>query len=453
MKKLFITFFAGFFLAGIIGIIFYKRIGTHMEYSYMDKLSLGSDNTSTNSSFASNGEANETEREKEEVQTVTDETGRNQRLKLSSINTKDQGMYLVESNPTACYSQVSDGHYYFMRSDGKGNYTIYMDKGNQVGQFSVDNGGYVKYFGKYKNNYYAVLTYEKEDEEDDVFLDATHKLVQVDLEKGETVFLKDIFSEHEWMSDSRMYLFFYQDAFYHDICNKVWHTAIYDTIYIPGKLMRVNRKGEETEIDSTSYMNDAKPCLTFIDGKIYYGSQYGTRKDRKINLFSYDLESGREKSIFSFERETEFSTGGQGLMAQGKINLSIDDDYIYCQDYIIPRRGGKMIRVFKDAMLYQDSTISFSYNSQYIYYIDKKHRVRRVDKKTLKNTVISGIESMDVKCTEKDVYVREYKKKLLPGYWDDATDAQLTDNPDSNDIYCMDLNGNHAEKIVKKVNY
>ena len=57
---------------------------------------------------------------------------------------------------------------------------------------------------------------------------------------------------------------------------------------------------------------------------------------------------------------------------------------------------------------------------------------------------------MDVKCTETDVYVRAYKEALLPGYWDDTTDAQLGDDPNSNDIYCMDMNGKSVEKICRK---
>ena len=73
-----------------------------------------------------------------------------------------------------------------------------------------------------------------------------------------------------------------------------------------------------------------------------------------------------------------------------------------------------------------------------------------MDKKNLKNIVISEKKSLDVKCTETDVYVREYKEELLPGYWDDTTDAQLGDDSNSSDIYCMDMDGKHVERIMKK---
>ena len=386
------------------------------------------------------------ERAWNETQYVTDLTGERRMLKLGDINLSKKGEIFIQSNPTSCYSQVSEGHYFYMKSDGEGRYSVFRDKGELQGHFSIDGGSYVAYFTKQRKNFFAILAYEQENE-DDNYASLKFQLVQVDLQKEKTTKLKELNSERIFYDDLQMYLYLYQDAFYYDAGELIWDSYWTVDHYISGQLRQIDLSGNEKVINSTDVMDIAKPCMFFADEKIYYGRE----KKKGVDLFSYDMHNKKERRIFSYERKKGTKGTGSPLKYFGKIaNLSIDEDFIYCQDCIIPRKGGEMVRIFQDAALGSsgDIPISISSNSQYIYYIDKTYKVRRVDKTTMKITTVSNVKAIDVKCTEKNVYVKKYKKELVPGYRDDTTDAQLSDDANSSGIYCMDLDGKNKQKIA-----
>ncbi len=388
------------------------------------------------------------------VVTVTDETGKKRSLKMENADAEDCGEFLRGSAPTATYSQVLDDHYYYMRSDGNGNYVIYRDKGKEIGRFSVGKGEFIEFFSKYGKDYFALL-YEFDKgiesiESDDGY---TTKLIQIDLEKGGYTILPNAVWDWNEIEDgqsaTKMYLTFYQKYYFFDLgkMEPSHSPSEEDYYYISDKLTATDKLGNQTEIVSTSAMNVAKPCLSYVDGKIYYGSM----KKKKVTLYAYDLASGKEEKILCYKRTKPCDIQPYGYIdTTSKVEIFMDQDYIYCQDYIIPRRGGKMIRLFQDALLFNwAGTISFSSNSRYIYYIDKNYRVKRFNKRTKQVKVISAVKAMEVQCTEKGIYVKKYKECLMPGYWDDGdTDFEKTDDPTSCDVYYMDLDGKHARKIA-----
>lgn len=390
----------------------------------------------------------------EKVVIVTDETGKKRSLKMEDADAEDCGEFLKISSPTASYSQVLDGHYY-MRSDGNGNYVIYQDKGKEVGRFSVGEDEFIEFFTKYGTDYFALLyKFDKKIERIDSDDGYMAKLIQIDLGKeGYTVLPEAVWDWHKiWDedSDTKMYLTFYQKYYFLDLgkLEPMYAQSPSESLYyyVSEKLMATDKLGNETEIASTSAMNAAKPCLSYVDGKIYYGSM----NNKKVTLYSYDLASGEEEKILCYKRTKPCNIYPYGYMdTTGKVEVFMDQDYIYCQDYIIPRRGGKMIRLFQDALIFDwAGTISFSSNSHYIYYIDKNYKVKRFNKRTKQVKVISEIKAMEVQCTEKGIYVKKYKKYLMPGYWDEDTDFEKTDDPKSCDVYYMDLDGKHARKIA-----
>lgn len=59
---------------------------------------------------------------------VIDETGKRRKLKLGNVNLKNVEMSFPFMDYPTNYAQVVNNHYYFLRADGKGNYTIYRDK-------------------------------------------------------------------------------------------------------------------------------------------------------------------------------------------------------------------------------------------------------------------------------------------------------------------------------------
>lgn len=401
---------------------------------------------------------------KENVVIVTDETGKKRRLKMEDADAEDCGEFLRTSDPTASYSQVLDGHYYYMRSDGDGNYVIYQDQGKEAGRFSVGEDEFIECFTKYGTDFFALLfKFDKKIERIDSDDGYMAKLVQIDLAKKGYTLLPG--AEWDWwdelsdlITDTKMYLTFYQKYYFLDIgkLEDTYAPSPSEPLehYVSEKLTAADKMGNETEIASTSAMNAAKPCLSYVDGKIYYGFL----NNKKVTLYSYDLASGEEEKIFCYKRTKPCNIRPYGYYTTDKVEVFMDQDYIYCQDYIIPRRGGKMIRLFQDALtFFQDEEafwgyvpISFSSNSRYIYYIDKNYQVKRFHKRTKQVKVISKMKAMDVQCTEKGIYVKKYKKYLMPGYWDedDTEDDQKTDDPESCDVYYMDLDGRHARKIA-----
>ncbi|MCH5265593.1 MAG: hypothetical protein J1F02_06815 [Lachnospiraceae bacterium] len=309
---------------------------------------------------------------------VIDETGKSRKLNLGKVNTGDVGVNLgvFDSQPVGLYSQVSGGHYYYMKSDGKHNYTIYRDKGEKMGQFSFDidsraSGNFLEYFVKYGSEYYALLMYEysKGDDDDDLY-DIKTYLAQVDLKKGK--------AEPILKLTDRSYgdLYLYQKGLYFEDQSTIdddidW--SEFEWYDFPGDFVKMDMKKDfsETKLSSTKHLDRQLGCLTFMDGKIYYGVQKG----KKVTLYSYDLKTKREEKI-----------------------------------------------LFK---------------------------VHRFTKKTYEDMIISNMKAMDVKCTEDSVYVQEYDEALSDEGEDDYVFKD--DNPASTNVYYMDINGEHVEKIADGV--
>lgn len=391
--------------------------------------------------------------EKKKTEFVIDETGKKRKLNLGKIKTEDAGISLsiFVSRPVGLYSQVSDGHYYYLKSDGNHKYTIYRDKGEKVGQFSfdLDSKAYynsVDYLVKYGSEFYAQLYYEYGEEDDyAAVVDSKTYLARVDLKKGKAEPIVELTDR----SYGNLYL--YQKELYFEDQSTIdddidWSECEwYD---FPGTFVKMDmeRNFSETVIPSTNHLDRQLGCLTFMDGKIYYGVQKG----KKVTLYSYDLKSKKEEKILFYERKKAYH---KYMSEMCNTRVEIDEDYIYCQDYIIPRDGGEMIPLFRHARVFEVvgdyGKITCAYNKKYIFYIDKDYKVHRFTKKTKQDVIISDMKAMDVKCTEDSVYVQEYDE-YLTGDGDEEY-VYPDDDPASGNVYYMDVNGEHVEKIVERV--
>lgn len=412
-----------------------------------------------------NGKGNK-DSKKKKIVTVTDETGEKRKLKLGDIDVSDMGSYFHASNPTGRYAQVVDGHFYYLQSDGQRNYTIFQDNGNVVGDFSLEKG-YVSDFLIYHSNYYAIIVVEN-----DWFQHVEGQstfLARIDLEnKGIEKLIKNLGDENLQGDCCHTYMSIYNEQIYYDNrrdtgdiyysagkhgvvmrVDKGWYVSEY--YYGAGKSMIVwdmNDMEQEREFSSPTNMIGANPYLTFCDGKILYGRQKG----REVRLYCYDLQTQKEKEFFRYKRNKSYKNSestNQGII------LSIDDEYIYCQDFAIPREGGKMQRILKDAIEYDDGVLAFASNKNYIYYLDKNYQVHRISKDTKKDIVICNEKMMSVYCTDQYVYTREYADHLMPDYddgWDDEGcdyEEQEEDEPYFSSLYCMDLDGKNRSEIWK----
>ena len=367
------------------------------------------------------------------VKIITDETGKQRKLKLEPVNAENKGIYFSSSRWTTNYSQVQDGHYYYMKG-----YTIYRDRGERVGELPMDDLVDREPMGvvKYRKKFYVLLEQEY----------SKNILAYVDLKKKKIVTLWKMTKDHVAEGEGFVFCNFYNDFLYYN-SRSHWD----ESFGRPGTLVKSPLQSKKIQeiITTTVNLTKAKPYLTYVDGKIYYGVQEG----KKVTLFSHDLESGEEERVFCYKRKDKKKT---------KIFLDMDEDYIYCQEYLIPRSGGKMIKAFADAKIFKDKyfydysyrpkSISYSYNKKYIFYIDKNYKVHRIDKNSQQNRIISNLKAAEVNCTENSVYVKVHAEKWYgkKGLWKDLYDDDEGDIGAwyyDDHLYCMDLDGKDVKKL------
>lgn len=385
------------------------------------------------------GEQNETknktrigEREEEQYSEVIDGTGVSRQLKLGEVDGEDVGVNFHLLGFVSDYSQILDGHYYYLRTDGSGNYTVYQDKGKKVMSFIISDNHYVEQFVKYGDEFYAFV-------KADDFSPGGHlhnSLVSIDVKTGNVTDVKDmtveIADDEVWWSGAAFYkgFFYYEDySDYYGESDNGWRRR--------GRMasLCLDKSLEKKCFPLSSRLESMKerPELSFIDGKIYYGDQ----QYRTVTLFSYDLGSGEEEEVLRYER-TDYNWKDVG-------HIKIDQDYIYCQDYMIPRKGGKMLQMPKNI-----SSQNFTPDGKYLLYLDGKSRLHRISWKSRKDVVICADIKIDgIDCTEEGIYVREDNEAWLEREdmesWDDWAD------PRSNNVYYMDFDGKNRRRICKEV--
>lgn len=346
--------------------------------------------------------------------TVVDDKGNSRKLTMGAVDTEDVGLYFQSAYYVTDYSQVSEGHYYYIRCKNGNEYTIYQDKGKKVGKFKLE------YFDPYAilrsgdHFYLLIQDYEDIDEE---------KIAYVDLQKGEVVILGDIADNCVAENNFIVFYAIYQGNLYYS--PEIFKST--GGIFTKSDLKQMDSR---IALTTTSAMDKARPRLTFMDGNIFYAVQDG----KNVTLYEYDLDTAVEREIFCYQRNDD--------KKMDKILLEIDNDYIYCQDYLIPRQGGKMIQAFKEAKVFDHGEISYAHNKDYIFYIDKIDRVRRIDKRSGKDTIINKKQFKKVDCTKNTIYAIACDPPLRD---------YLVEDPGhfSNDLYCMDLDGKNVKKLWK----
>lgn len=381
---------------------------------------------------------------------VTDETGKKCTLKLAKLNEKDTGVYFREADPTSVFGQIDNGHYYYLKSNSKREYKIFRDEDVFVGEFTLDYG-YISGFAKYQNDFYAFITIEEGEAEVEttrqalVRVDLKNKKVQSiidDYEKTENADSQDNYFRADHLYD---YSALYQQCIYHDSRDEVIDKKLDYQPYKSGKSLQrfsINNKKRTEKILSTSNMNEAKPYLTFVDGQILYGRQKG----KKVYLYAYDLNTKKESEILCYKRKKAYKCYGVPPFHPTNYDcvfVTMDETYIYCQEFAIPHKGGKMRPLLRNAGEYWGGQFAFSTNRKYIFYLDKKYRLHRVDKKTRKDVKLSKKKWMSVYATDEKIYLVEYDEDIVGAYWqeDEGDVVQDHDYPGENALYCMDFQG------------
>lgn len=362
-------------------------------------------------------------------------------FELSTINIDKQGVYFYDTEWITNYAQVEGGHYYWLRYDDE-RYIIYRDNREKVGTFelpfSYDNDMYYSLDGfvKYGNEFYALighLDFDRNQDDIDV-----KEFARVNLEKEELDILYDVSKDNIAGDGKYLFCCIYQDYFYYDK-RTIWQA--YDKR--PGISIRLPIKtgGDAEELESSLNVTKAKPYLLYADGKILYG----VRADKKITLFYYDMKSGKEQEFFQFEEKKP---------SEEKPIVTMDKDNIYCMDYMISRKECSVFKALQKAKRNESGIPMYASNSKYVFYVDKKDSIHRLNKKTKKDKIIRRGEALDVSCTEKGLYVRV---REIKGF-DRCNDYNdMTDEDEANDFYAdylyyLDFDGK-KQKVIWKGGY
>lgn len=363
-----------------------------------------------------------------------------QKSTLSSID--KSSVYFYDTQWITNYSQIDDGHYYWLRyNEKKEEYIIYRDNKKKIGVFALpcsrdnDIPYYLDGFVKYGNDFYAIISHF--DLEVDDANDKVQELARVDLTEGKLEILYDISKEHITGDGKVLFCCIYQDYFYFDR-RTIWQS--YDKR--PGISVRLPIQGGTTEeLPSTPNMTKAKPYLLYMDNKIFYC----TKENNKITLFCYDMQLNKEQQFLQFEEKGKSNVESSFLTA--------DKNYIYCMNYMILHKEKKTFKMFQDAQSDASGMYQYTSNSKYVFYLDKQNRVHRLDKKTRRDIIVRKEKSLAVSCTEKKLYIRVRDEK---GYRKCKNKAAVSDEYNgvanyydnyADNLYCVNFDGKKERKI------
>lgn len=297
------------------------------------------------------------------------------------------------------YSQVVDGHYYYMRQTEWGysnGYTMYRDKGKKVGLFHyTEESPWWVYdwhaFGWHEGKLYVEFIDEDEHK---------IKLGVVDFKKKSikaicTCTLPAAFD----IINTDVYL--YQDKIY--------------------AMDKDERKVKEFDMSSGNLLNtfslpksgknEEIYFICIADGKIYYAVEQRKGKKLVVTMHYRDMAGNKDKKILRFK-------------------VSRESDWGYLQEN-------------NDLIVITKGEIYDAYNNKYYFYIDKKYRLHRKNRKTGKDKIISGIKAVTVDCTKKGLYVQKYDKWYDDGFYEDAHADYAPA------LYFMDFKGGNVKKIAK----
>ena len=362
-------------------------------------------------------------------------------MTLSNIDMDIQGVYFYDTGWITNYSQVEDGHYYWLRHDGDtGKYIIYRDNKKRVGMFEMpylsdnDVDYYLSGFVKYKSNFYALMSHHdimREEGERHV-----QELARVNLETGKLEVLYDVSEAHITGDGEFLFCCIYQDYFYFDKRTK-WQSSYMR----PGISVRLPLEGgtaeKLTELPTTTNLKKAKPYLLYMDNKIFYA----VKEDSMIKLFCYDMQSDSEQQFFEFKEKQKSNEEGSFL--------TINKDYIYYGNNVISRKEGKVFSPFRNMKKSKDSGKNYTANDKYVFYLDKQNRVHRLEKKTKRDVIIRKEKTLAVSCAGNRLYIRVRDEK---GYnqcneMDYDIEEIITAEYYADNLYCMDFDGKKEKKL------
>ena len=266
---------------------------------------------------------------------ATEEKSKSHETKTENVNTdKMQGVYLRSCKPVWQYSQVYDGDYYYLVTDGNWNYTVMKNK-EPIGKFLIPKGGIMGTFAVEGDKAYSIIYSNDEDELYPTYLaqidykKSSIKKIDIDFTILDRVYGDDRF---DYMQIQDEKIFFdnrekYPDDIYHLNPYKSGQFSMYDI-----------KKEKMTALNIPKEMQKALPHVNLVGNAFWYANEI----KGKVAIYTYNWKTGEQKKAASSKIDKK---------AKGNLMIYVDEDYIYCSELAIPRHGGKAKKVLKDAVV------------------------------------------------------------------------------------------------------
>ena len=197
----------------------------------------------------------------------------------------------------------------------------------------------------------------------------------------------------------------------------------------------------ETFFFSKPAENEYMEFINIAEGKIYYMICTDKGNKNKVTFRCMDMETEKDEQVFSYCHSERFSKRNYLMMQEKEIycwqNYFSDEYRPVMQLYVLTSTGGEMESIGNEAIY------DFAYNTDYYFYVDRKHKLHRINRKTKKDNVISDIKVTEVKCTEDGLYVKEYDS------WFDNGGFEWANMDYSRTLYFMDFDGENVKRIAK----
>ena len=343
---------------------------------------------------------------------------------IPDINAQSEGLKMICADRTAKYWQVSEGKCYTMQSDGDRNYIV-LCNGNTIGGFSMSDG-YIAGLVRYKKEFYALRICASEyTDKDTKFEEAVYKwsIGKIDFKNNAFV---EIFNASESRSDSQI-----PDAY--DVC--VYKDKV--ILYYQEKIHIWNMTGKKNKaVINTPHLPQGDSDYTVYDNKIFYG----IHDENKINLYYFDMQNNMEKKFYSYV--------SKNAVKNCSVSIKFDNENLYVSNCMVNRQDGTKKQIFNNAVK-DGEDVLFSCTNKNIYYLDKDHKVHKINKASLADTIVYKKKASDVQTSKDCLFIKKYDEELEPDYETDYGEIQNWDVPDKCKVVRMSERGGKAVQVGK----
>ncbi len=363
--------------------------------------------------------------------TFVDMSGKKQVLDLGWVDLDNRATMLSEIDLVTEYSQILDGHYYYLRESQTGkNIILYRDKGEKVMETACDNEKEVIQGAALdRHKLYLIYFDRKELFYNDEFI---YKIKSVDLKTGVVAVTPlDRISEIQWIREQYIYAYDHSE-------DPTWRCFDRKS----GKMLK-----DRVFDDESAWFYEKQE----VDGKVYYMKDI-RKPDQPCSFIQVDLEKKKKRTLFEYVPK---------LKKEVHVDLEyINEEGIYfteynsniCALYKVPLQGGKMKCIVK-----VKSSDGYSVYKNHLVYTDKKNRMHYMNLKKHTDTIIGKEfkfidEIYSLECGKEGVFiVREADWMNYLVYERDDDKESLLENSLSFELYFMDYNGKNIKQLTKEV--